>query len=104
MGGGDGQASRGAGCAPEAACVLETARRRQSRRGAPVNREAYRLKPWNEVVSPHGDIVSGDLEMATYAADLGGVDRGDANVPKVYRDAREFFRTTYPPRNLRRLL
>jgi len=69
-----------------------------------VNRAAYRLKPWNEVVSPHDDIVSGDLEMATYAADLGGVDRGDANVPKVYRDAREFFRTTYPTRNLRRLL
>jgi hypothetical protein len=69
-----------------------------------MNRAAYRLKPWNEVVTPHDDIVSGDLEMATYAADLGGVDRRDSNVPKVYRDAREFFRTKYPTRNLRRLL
>ncbi|MDQ6615687.1 MAG: DUF499 domain-containing protein [Actinomycetota bacterium] len=65
---------------------------------------AYRLKPWNEVLRPHDDIMDGKLEMSTYAADLGAVDRGDLNTPRIYRDAREFFRTTYPTRNLRRLL
>jgi Protein of unknown function (DUF499) len=66
--------------------------------------QAYRLRPWNEVVRPHADILEGSLEMSTYAADLGAVDRGDENTPRVYRDAREFFRTTYMTENLRRLL
>jgi hypothetical protein len=69
-----------------------------------MNRTAYRLRPWNEVVAPHPDIVAGRLEMATYAADLGGVDRGDQNAPKVYRDPREFFSTTYLTRSLKQLL
>lgn len=65
---------------------------------------AYRLKPWNQVVRPHDDIVAGDLELSTYAADLAAVDRGDAGTPRVYRDPREFFRTTYPTKNLQQLL
>jgi predicted AAA+ superfamily ATPase len=65
--------------------------------------QAYRLKPWTEVVRPHDDIVAGNLEMSTYAADLGAVDRQDPNTPRIYRDPREFFRTTYPTRNLREL-
>jgi hypothetical protein len=69
-----------------------------------VTPAAYRLKPWTEVLRPHEDILAGNLEMSTYAADLGAVDRGDPNSPRIYRDAREFFRTTYPTRNLRRLL
>lgn len=66
--------------------------------------DAYGLKPWTQVVRPHGDILAGNLEMSTYAADLGAVDRDDQNVPRVYRDAGEFFRTTYMTRNLRSLL
>ena len=69
-----------------------------------MTREAYGLKPWNQVVPPHEDILSGKLEMSTYAADLGAVERDDPNVPRVYRDASEFFRTTYMTRNLRSLL
>jgi hypothetical protein len=69
-----------------------------------MSSRAYRLRPWNDVVRPHADILKGDLEMATYAADLGAVDRGDPNTPRVYFDAREFFRTTYMTENLRRLL
>lgn len=65
---------------------------------------AYRLKPWTEVVHPHEDIVEGRLEMAVYAANLGALDRGDPNTPRVYRDPREFFRTTYMTRPLRELL
>jgi hypothetical protein len=64
----------------------------------------YRLQPWSDVVRPHPDIEAGKLEMSAYAADLGGVDRDDPNVPRVYRDANEFFRTTYLTRSLRRLL
>ncbi len=69
-----------------------------------MSTQAYRLRPWNEIVRPHADILEGDLEMATYAADLGAVDRADENTPRVYLDAREFFRTTYPTQNLWRLL
>jgi hypothetical protein len=65
---------------------------------------AYRLKPWTEVVRPHEDILAGRLEMSTYAADLGAVDRGDPATPRVYRDADEFFRTTYLTVKLRKLL
>ena len=64
----------------------------------------YKLSPWTDVVQPHDDIVNGVLDMSAYAADLGGVDRGDRQVPFIYRDAHEFFRTTYLTRNLRRLL
>jgi hypothetical protein len=69
-----------------------------------MNVAAYRLKPWTQVVRPHDDILSGNLEMSTYAADLGAVDRNDPNTPRVYREAREFFRTTYLTRNLHQLL
>jgi hypothetical protein len=65
---------------------------------------AYRLKPWTEVVRPHEDIVEGRLEMGVYAANLGALDRRDPNTPRVYRDAREFFRTTYMTGPLRELL
>ena len=64
----------------------------------------YRLTPWTDVVRPHPDIERGELDVSVYAADLGGVDADDPNVPRVYRDAGEFFRTTYMTRNLQRLL
>lgn len=69
-----------------------------------MSAQAYRLKPWNEVLRPHDDILEGRLEMSTYAADIGAVDREDPNVPRVYRDPAEFFRTTYFTQNLGRLL
>lgn len=69
-----------------------------------MSQTAYRLRPWTEVVRPHEDILAGRLEMSTYAADLGAVDRGDPVTPRVYRDADEFFRTTYLTVKLRQLL
>lgn len=66
--------------------------------------ETRRLLPWTDVVRPHPDIERGELDMSAYAADLGGVDDANPNVPRVYRDASEFFRTTYMTRNLKRLL
>lgn len=69
-----------------------------------MSQGAYRLKPWTEVVRPHEDILEGRLEMSTYAADLGAVDRADTSTPRVYRDADEFFRTTFLTVKLRQLL
>lgn len=62
------------------------------------------LPSWSHIVRPHPDIEAGNLDMSSYAADLGGVDRDDQKVPRVYRDAEEFFRTTYLTRNLKGLL
>ncbi|MGL5872515.1 MAG: ATP-binding protein [Xenococcaceae cyanobacterium] len=65
---------------------------------------AYQLKPWTQIVTPHPDILEGRLDSSTYAASLGSVVRGDATCPRVYRDAREFFKATYMTQELRRLL
>ena len=47
-----------------------------------------RMKAWTDVVRPHDDILSGDLEMAVFAADLGSVVRRDGAVREVYGDPR----------------
>ena len=65
---------------------------------------AYQLKPWTSVVTPHPDILEGRLDTSHYAASLGAVIRGDSTCPKVYRDAREFFKATYLTKELRKLL
>lgn len=65
---------------------------------------AYQLKPWTQVVTPHPDILEGRLDSSTYAASLGAVFRQDSNCPKVYRVAREFFAATYLTKELRKLL
>lgn len=65
---------------------------------------AYQLKPWTSVVTPHPDILEGRLDTSHYAASLGAVIRGDSTCPRVYRDAREFFKATYLTKELRKLL
>ncbi|MDM3855045.1 MAG: DUF499 domain-containing protein, partial [Aphanizomenon gracile PMC649.10] len=65
---------------------------------------AYQLKPWTQVVTPHADILSGNLDNATYAASLSLVVRQDPNCPPVYKDAREFFHATYLTTALKKLL
>ena len=65
---------------------------------------AYQLKPWTQVVTPHNDILEGNLDSSTYAASLGSVVRGDDTCPRVYRDAREFFKATYMTKELKSLL
>lgn len=64
---------------------------------------AFQLKPWTKVVMPHEDIRNDDLEMATYALELGAVARNDPGVPAVYRDARKFFQATHVTNELERL-
>jgi predicted AAA+ superfamily ATPase len=65
---------------------------------------AYQLKPWTQIVIPHQDIRDGNLDNAVFAASLSAVIRGDANCPKVYKDARSFFEATYLTRELKQLL
>ncbi|MDV2993250.1 MAG: hypothetical protein N4J56_002904 [Chroococcidiopsis sp. SAG 2025] len=65
---------------------------------------AYQLKPWTQIVTPHPDILEGRLDTSHYAASLGAVIRQDSTCPRVYRDAREFFKATYLTKELRKLL
>src|SRR6266536_2161831 len=62
------------------------------------------LLPWNRVVTPHIDIVQGQLSMDSYAANLGKVVQGESSVRPVYRDAHAFFEATYLTAELRRIL
>lgn len=63
------------------------------------------LRSWKENgVIPHDDILHGNLQMDTYAADLWGVARNDPNTPAVYRDPAQFFRQTYLTNSLHALL
>jgi hypothetical protein len=63
------------------------------------------VKPWVDLAKPHDDILSGDLEMAVFAADLGSVSRdGGRDARRVYSDAVEFFRATYLTSSMRTLL
>jgi hypothetical protein len=63
------------------------------------------LRSWKENgVIPHDDILHGNLQMDTYAADLWGVARKDPNTPAVYREPDKFFQQTYLTRSLQALL
>src|SRR5438876_4528435 len=62
------------------------------------------IPAWNRVVTPHTDIVQGQLSMDAYAVNLGKVVQGDKSVRPVYRDARAFFEATYLTTELRRIL
>lgn len=62
------------------------------------------LRPWTDLVKLHPDVEDGKLTDATYALDLGAVAARDKTAPIVYRDPDEFFRATYPTRDLRKLL
>src|SRR5438445_13624008 len=62
------------------------------------------IPAWNRVVTPHTDIVQGQLSMDAYAVNLGKVVQGDKSVRHIYRDARAFFEATYLTAELRRIL
>jgi hypothetical protein len=57
--------------------------------------------PWHKVVQIRDDVLSGDLAMAVFAADLHSVALGSARL--VYQDPKEFFALTYPTFALREL-
>src|SRR5258708_10105295 len=62
------------------------------------------LPAWNRVVTPHSDIVQGQLSMDTYAVNLSKVVQGDQSVRSVYRDPHAFYEATYLTAELRRIL
>jgi hypothetical protein len=57
--------------------------------------------PWHKAVTLREDIRSGELSLATFAADLYDVVMGKAK--PVYQKPEEFFALTYPTYNLREL-
>jgi len=65
--------------------------------------DAYRLKPWTDVVRPHNDVVSGDLAMGTYAANLAAAALAGEGA-EVYVNAQAFFESTYFTSTMRELI
>ena len=59
-------------------------------------------KPWRDVVRPRGDLKSGELSLAMFAADLHDV-AARRGLRPTYEDPAEFFALTYPTLNLREL-
>ena len=57
--------------------------------------KAHDLKPWTKVAVPHDDILHGDFDLSSYAANLGQVDVLADRCPAVYKDPMTFFRSTY---------
>lgn len=66
--------------------------------------KAYDLKPWTRVAVPHADILGGDFDLSSYAANLGQADAGVESCPVVYRDPVAFYKATYMTGALRELL
>ncbi len=60
------------------------------------------VKPWAQVVTPHSDVLRGQVDETVFAADLDDVVRGRA--PSDYRFPEQFFAKTYPTQGLVRLL
>ncbi len=57
--------------------------------------------PWHEVVTLRDDVRTGELTLATFAADLHDVALGRGR--RVYQEPGEFFALTFPTYNLREL-
>ena len=60
----------------------------------------YAWKPWHEVVKLRDDLLSGDLPLHLFAADLYEVMMQNGKRP-IYEKPEEFFALTYPTYNLR---
>ena len=65
--------------------------------------QRHAQKPWHEVVRLRGDLKSGELSLAVFAADLYDVVMQKGQRP-VYENPIEFFALTYPTYNLRELV
>lgn len=50
------------------------------------------IKSWRDVIHPHDDVLEGDFQAASFAADLTKVVRGDAS--REYQEPAEFFART----------
>lgn len=70
--------------------------------GSLIESSSAVLKPWREVIVPHGDVASGRYQQAEFAADLWQVHLGEGSAE--YRDPKEFFRRTFLTESLKLLL
>lgn len=61
------------------------------------------LKPWSEVVTPHIDVMSGDINASTFAADLQEVADGNSRSAE-YGNSVVFFNRSHVTPGLQRLL
>src|SRR5512139_628315 len=62
------------------------------------------LKPWVESVTLHPDVLTENFSEDIFALDLGPLSDGNPQVPAVYRDPENFFRSSYLTNGLRSLL
>jgi len=62
------------------------------------------LKPWVEAVSLHPDVLAKNFSEDSFALDLGPLSDGNPQVPAVYRDPENFFRSSYLTNGLRSLI
>jgi len=62
------------------------------------------LKPWVESVTLHPDVLAENFSEDIFALDLGPLSDGNPQVPAVYRDPENFFRSSYLTNGLRSLL
>ena len=63
---------------------------------------ASKLKPWHEVVTLRDELLTGELSLSMFAADLDEVILKKGKRP-IYEDPAKFFSLTYPTFNLRNL-
>lgn len=85
--------------------VSDEAARSERRKGASVaieGKASGNLKPWREVITPHGDVASGQYQQAEFAADLWQVYLGEGS--EEYRNPKEFYRRTFLTNSLSNLL
>ena len=61
-----------------------------------------KLRPWQEVVQPHADVLESYFTEAEFGADIAQVDSSEG--AEEYKDPKEFFRITYLTEGLRQVL
>lgn len=70
---------------------------------AAVTPESAGLKPWREVLPPHGDVATGNFQAAEFAADLYKVAMAE-EAAEDYAQPVQFFPRTYLTEGLRDLI
>ena len=80
-----------------------TAETEPTKAEVPKGKSSNGLKPWREVVTPHIDVLSGDINPSTFAADLQEVADGKSQSME-YHNAVEFYNRSYITPGLKALL
>ena len=80
-----------------------TAEAEPTKAEVPKGKSSNGLKPWREVVAPHIDVLNGDINPSTFAADLQEVADGKSQSME-YHNAVEFYNRSYITPGLKALL